>query len=80
MTIDNLIYHLESEFTQIPKGILNAESTYKDIINLTSINALILIALIDSAYDVLLTAEDIKLSNTIKDLFEIVKNNKINSI
>jgi len=73
MTIENFIEIIEKEFVEMPKGILNAQSNYKEVIGLSSINALILIALIDNAYDVILSAEDIKSTVTLESLFEIVK-------
>jgi len=76
MSIEELIAIIEQEFTEMPKGVLKPESLYKDVIGLTSINALILIALIDNAYDVILTADDIKKSVTLKDLFVCIKNSK----
>ncbi len=76
MSIEELIAIIEQEFTEMPKGILKPESLYKDIIGLSSINALILIALIDNAYDVILTAEDIKKCVTLQELYICIKNNK----
>jgi len=73
MDIDYFINIIELEFPDIPKGALKAESHYKDVIGLTSINALILIALIDNAYDVILTADEIKSTTTLSELYKIVK-------
>ena len=76
MHIEELIAIIEQEFNEMPKGVLKLESSYKDIIGLTSINALILIAVIDNTYDVILTADDIKKSNTLQELFDCIKNSK----
>ena len=73
MNIEGFIDIIEKEFFDMPKGILKAESNYKEVIGLTSINALILIALIDNAFDVILSAEDIKTAGTLENLFEIIK-------
>ena len=73
MSIERFINIVEKEFTDIPKGTLKGKSNYKEVIGLTSINALILIALIDNEYDVILTADEIKSTTTLLNLFEIVK-------
>jgi len=77
MTIENFIKVIELEFIDLPKGMLKADSNYKEVIGLTSINALILIATIDNAYDVILSADDLKKTNTLYELFEVVKNYNI---
>jgi len=77
MDIRDFITAIEQEFPDVHKGDLSAESHYKDIIGLTSINALILIALIDNAYDVILSADDIKSTTTLEELFAIIIKNKI---
>ena len=79
MTIDNFINIIEQEFPDVPKGKLNSESHYKEVNGLTSINALILIALIDNAYDVILTADDIKSTTTLNELLLVVKKSKFNN-
>jgi len=76
MTIENFIKIIEDEFIDLPKGLLTPESNYKEVIGLTSINALILIASIDNAYNVILSAEDIKNTQTLTELFEVVNNYK----
>lgn len=76
MDIKTFSAHIAEEFPDVAPETLTPDSYYKDVIGLTSINALILIALVDAAYDVLLSADDIKSTKTLVELFEVVKNYK----
>jgi acyl carrier protein len=73
MKIEDFIASLEEEYEDIPKGTLRPESKYREIFEWSSINALILIALVKTNYDVTINAEDIANSTTIDDLFQIIK-------
>lgn len=76
MDIQEFIKKIEQEFDEIKKGTLTAESGFRDIEDWSSMHALIIIALIDSEYDVLLNGEDLKSAVTIQDLFDIVKSKR----
>jgi acyl carrier protein len=72
MKIQEFIEKIEVEFVDLTKGTLNSESSFRDIEDWSSMHALIIIALIDSEYDVLLNGEDLKSAVTIQDLYDIV--------
>jgi acyl carrier protein len=72
MKIENFIASLEEEYEDIPKGTLYPESNFREVFEWSSINALILIALVKTEYDVTITAEDIASSVTIADIFNII--------
>jgi len=55
MNIQELLNHIEAEFDEIEKGTLHAKSSIRDMEGWSSMHALILIALVDNHYDVLLT-------------------------
>lgn len=74
MNILEFIEKIENEFSDLEKGFLNSESSFRDIEDWSSMHALIIIALVDSEYEVLLTGEDLKLAVTIQDLYDIVLN------
>jgi acyl carrier protein len=71
--IEEFIQKLEAEFEDLEPGKLKPESNFRDVFEWNSINALILIALIKTEYNVSINAEDIQKSKTVNDIFEIVK-------
>ena len=73
MKIKNFFVCLEEEFEEVAPGSLKSGSVFRDVFNWSSINAVILMALIKTKYDVIMSAEDIATSKTVGDLFEIIK-------
>ena len=73
MDIANFITKIESEIEEINPGTLQPETEFRTIAEWSSMHALIIIALIDTDYDVTITGEDLRNSKTITDLFNIVK-------
>ena len=71
--IEEFIKKLEDEFEDLEPGKLKHESNFRDAFEWNSINALILIALIKTEYNVAINAEDIQKSKTVNDIFGIVK-------
>jgi len=71
--IEDFIQKLEAEFEDLEPGKLKPESNFREAFEWNSINALILIALIKTEYNVSINAEDIQKSKTINDIFSIVK-------
>jgi len=73
MNVEEFITNLEEEFDDLEPGSLKPESHFRENFEWNSINALILIALVKTEYDVAINAEDISSSKSIQDLFDIVK-------
>jgi acyl carrier protein len=73
MEIQEFIGHIENEFDDLKPGILKPESKFRETFEWTSINALILIAMVKTEYDVTLTADDLVKSQTVQDIFNLVK-------
>ena len=73
MEIKEFIEKLEVEFDEIEKGTLSSETNFRDIDEWSSMHALIIIALIDVDYGVVVRGEDLVKMNTIQDLFDFVK-------
>ncbi len=71
--IEDFILKIEAEFEDLEPGKLKPESNFRDAFEWNSINALILIALIKTEYNVSINAEDIQKSKSVNDIFEIVK-------
>ena len=74
MDIQELIKHIENEFEDLQKGTLNPQTSIRDIEGWSSMHALLLIALVDNHYDVLLSGEELKNALTVQDLYTIIVN------
>ncbi|WP_343617830.1 phosphopantetheine-binding protein [Flavobacterium sp.] len=55
-------------------ALITQETVFRDLDEWNSLTALSLIAMADEEYDVKLTGDDIKSSNSLQDIFEIIKN------
>ena len=73
MSIEEFISQIEEEFDDLEPGVLKPESLFREKFEWNSINALILIALVKTEYDVAINAEDISSSKTVKDLWGIIE-------
>jgi acyl carrier protein len=73
ITIEELIQKLELEFDAITPGTLKPESVLRESVEWNSVNALILIAMINTEYDIILNAEDLRSIVTVNDIFQIIK-------
>jgi acyl carrier protein len=73
MKIEDFIVQLETEYEDLTPGTLNPNSVFREVFEWNSINALILIAMIKTEYDVTINAEDISSSKTVEDLFNIIR-------
>lgn len=73
MKIEDFIARLEEEYEDIAPGTLKPQSIFREVFEWSSINALILIALVKTEYDVVINADDIANSKTIEDLYKIIE-------
>jgi acyl carrier protein len=73
MKIEDFITHLEAEYEDLVPGTLKPGSVFREVFEWNSINALILIAMVKTEYDVTINAEDIASSKTVNDLFLIIE-------
>ena len=73
MKIEDFIASLEEQYEDITPGTLKPQSVFREVFEWNSINALILIAMVKTEYDVTINAEDIATSITVEDLFRIIK-------
>lgn len=73
MTIETFTEKLEAEFDELEPGTLQPDTSFKDLDEWSSMHALIIIALIDTEYDVVLTGDDLSELSTVKELYDMVK-------
>ncbi len=76
MDITDFIKNLEEEFDTITPNTLKPDTLLRSAVDWNSMNALVLIAAVNNAYDVILNAHDLNKAQTINDLFEIVVEKK----
>ena len=77
MNIQEFIKKIEDELEDLKPGILKPESNFREVFEWNSINALILIAMVKTEYDVTLTADDLIKSKTVRNIYELVENRVI---
>jgi acyl carrier protein len=73
ITIEKFIQNIEDEFDELEPGKLRPESIFREMFDWNSINALVLIAMVKTEYDVTLNADDLIKSKTVSDVFNMVK-------
>jgi len=78
MEIKEFISKIEEEFEDVKKGILMPESNIKDHFEWDSVNALVFIAMVNVEYDVVINAEDLQGSATVKDIYYVIQSRMVN--
>ncbi len=73
ITIEDFIKKIEDEFDELEPGKLKPDSVFREMFDWNSINALVLIAMVKTEYDVTLNADDLTQSKTVKDVFDIIQ-------
>jgi acyl carrier protein len=76
MNIQEFISIIEEEFDEVEKGTLEASTSFRQMEGWSSMHALILIALVDNYFDVLLTGEELRGLDTIQDLYDLLASKK----
>ncbi len=73
MELNEFVANIADQFDETDASEIKAETLYKDLDEWSSLIALSVIAMVDEEYDVTIKGDDIRNSNTIEDLFNIVK-------
>lgn len=76
MNLEEFTRALESEFEDVEPGTISPDTNYRDIPGFSSMYALIIIAFIDNEFDILLSGEELKNANTVRDLHTIITSKK----
>jgi acyl carrier protein len=76
MLLEDFIKMFEAEISDITPNSVGAETVFKQLDAWNSMQALILIAMVDSEYGITLTAENLHDCITVSDLFSVVQNKK----
>lgn len=72
MELDVFVRRFEQEFEEVALGALNAETAFRQLEEWSSMQALILIAMIDIEFGVTISAEEFKKSTTIADIYNMI--------
>jgi acyl carrier protein len=73
MELDKFIENFAAQFDDTDADEFKAETKLREIEEWTSLNALSVIGMVDEEYDVTLKGDDIRNSNTIEDLYNLIK-------
>lgn len=73
MELSVFIENFADQFNDTDASEIKAETVFKDLEEWSSLIALSVIAMIDEEYDITIKGDDIRNSDTIEDLFNIVK-------
>lgn len=76
MDINEFLAHFAEQFEETDVSQIKADTKFKDLDEWSSLMALCIIAMVDEEYDVTIKGNDINGSETIEDLFNIVKSRK----
>jgi acyl carrier protein len=77
MDITDFIKKFAAQFDETDESLFTAQTKFRqEIGEWDSLLALSVIAMIDTEYNVIIKGDDIKNSNTIEDLYNIVKSKK----
>ena len=74
MDIDKFIENFTDLFDETDPATISATTQFKSLDEWSSLVALSVIAMVDEEYDVEFRGDDIRGSNTVEDLYNIVKN------
>ncbi len=73
MTLVEFIDNFADLFDETDHDTISASTRYKELAEWSSLLALSVIAMIDEEYDVEFRGDDIRCSNTVEDLYNIVE-------
>ncbi len=73
MELNEFLENFADQFDDTEASEIKAETIFKELEEWSSLIALSVIAMVDEEYDVTIKGDDIRNSNTIEDLFNIVK-------
>lgn len=73
MELNDFIEKFAEQFDETDASEFKADTEFKALAEWSSLSALSIIAMIDDEYDVTIKGDDIRNSETIEDLFNLVK-------
>lgn len=77
MELKEFIENFAEQFDDTESSEIQADTEYRELDEWTSLTALSIIAMIDEEYDVQLKADEMRKTQTIQELFDLVKSKKL---
>lgn len=68
--------NFEEQFDEIEPNSLTLETDFREIEEWSSLNALLIVAMVDTEYGITLTGDDIVKSKTVGDIYKVVQSNE----
>jgi acyl carrier protein len=72
MDIKNFIENFADQFEDTDASVFTAETKYRELDEWSSLIALSILAMVDEEYDVQLKGEEMRATNTIQELYDLV--------
>ena len=72
MEIKDFIEKFSAQFEETDASVFNAETKFRELDEWSSLTALSTLAMIDEEYDIQLTPAEMRTTNTIQELFDLV--------
>lgn len=76
MEINDFIQNFAEQFDETDASVFTPETNFRDLDEWGSLIALSVMSMVDDEYDVQLTAEEMRATNTIQELFDVVNSHK----
>ena len=76
MDLKEFIENFAEQFDDTESSEIQADTKYRELDEWTSLTALSIIAMIDEEYDVQLKADEMRKTQTVQELFDLVKSKK----
>ena len=76
MELKEFLENFAEQFDDTESSEIQADTEYRELDEWTSLTALSIIAMIDEEYDVQLKADEMRKTQTIQELFDLVKSKK----
>ncbi len=73
MKVEEFIKKIVEEFPDLEKEVITPEMNFRDHVEWDSINALVLIAMVNVEYDVIISAQELINAASVNDVFLVVK-------
>ncbi|MBC5841487.1 acyl carrier protein [Flavobacterium sp. F-380] len=70
MNKEQFLINFTEQFDETDSSLIKLESKFRDLDEWSSMMALIVIAMVDQEYNVKLTGDDIRTSETVSDLYD----------
>ena len=76
MELNDFIKNFSEQFEETDYTTFKGETNFREIIEWSSLISLSVIAMVDEEYGIIIKGDDIRNSQTIRDLFELIKSKK----